>query len=561
MFEQSYVVRSLDVLARERAEARSIRVNFDFESWLRRAGRILLRILISIAVGGAYGWFSPEYALPTAGLLGALILGLRWHQVVKAALPAEKFYRFFPASAETIWRARFASYWKSSAWLIGDGVSVVVWLTFEGKTSIVGGLALLPSVMAFVVWMTALPLFLAFVFAAFRPPLWLIPLGLIGSKESVRHFWEQAARFTPGGWLYFLTASTLNEGQRLLLGVGMLALGAAVIQPLAAALERRVRRQEEGADIPESAPLARTRAPLQKVMRRRAVITPPSIENGLARSVLGNETWNPFPGPQTLIEKLFWRTLNARQRTVAKVIWPAGFQWRRRSPAHWAPFVICPAVVAAMRRMGYSDSAVYIVLLGATWVLVFFAPVLPGTGFIFQNLFLSGRSAARCALLPVTFSEISSILARCQTVRAVSALWVGAGFGVLCGLACGLSPLAGAVSGVGLVSISYALMPYAMISRISSLMANRGKRGILVPYGIVIVGAGLFGLLSTMLQLCFALIPSLQSGDPIAILLIGIVLAAIFRLIGWLFLKLVLVFVERSLLDAVVKPPKGKVLS
>jgi len=279
---------------------------------------------------------------------------------------------------------------------------------------------------------------------------------------------------------------------------------------------------------------------------------------GEARSVLDGEDCAPFPGPKTFADKLFWRTLSDRQKMIARLLRPLGFRWNIGHPAILR-FAASLVAIAVTIRLVSSSEYTWLALAAGTTAVFMFAPPLPGYQFIFQRLYLGGRCATRCQLFPVSVSEICSVLSRCQTIRAAAAWWIGAAYGALAWSIMGAPVRVGVAAGLSLILISYGFHPLVLVAKLSRVTRDRGRRFAFFPSLFVVGLTAVIGLIATLVSIIamimFGTEPSRVLSSLLLMLLFMLSFAAALRFSGWILLKIYLLMIERSWLDAVVKIP------
>jgi hypothetical protein len=259
------------------------------------------------------------------------------------------------------------------------------------------------------------------------------------------------------------------------------------------------------------------------------------------------------------MERLFWQTLNERQRLVAKLIWPLGLRWNKMR-RHLYFLAACSLAVAAGLRLLSLTMLVWLALFYGSLFLFVLAPILPGYDFALQPLLLGSWRAARCLLFPVSLSEICVILHRCQTIRVAGACWIGATYGALAWLIMGLNIRDGSSAGLSIIFLSFGAHPFAMLAKLSALTQTDCRHLVSVPIVLILTIAVIFALVGSVAGV---LIPAILVTDPPQshyFILIVFAFALAWRFIGWALLKIYLLFIERSWLDAVaeIKPAKRK---
>ena len=358
--------------------------------------------------------------------------------------------------------------------------------------------------------------------------------------------------FVPAGWFYHFTRSALDPAARLLIGVAALGCGAALITPLATVLERRVIRREEDADATDSAASLRGVPPDESSEAPDWIPQPDEVPMGQARALLEDDEWGVAIEPQTPLERFFWRTLNARQRLVSKLIWPLGFHWNKPHLAFFKTAVGSLALAGVLRLLSFTGPAWGMLALGSI-TLAAFAPIFPGFGFVFQALYLSGRCAARCQFFPVSITEISRILLRCQAIRAAAACWIGAAYGALAWLIMGQPIGIGLSAGLFLIFLSFGFCPFSLIWKLRSLTEGGGRRWTSIPSVLLLLATLFFGLIGIITGIVIMYMLALEPPKTLYLVPLLLAFALAWRVIGRGILMLYLLMIERSWLDAVVK--------
>jgi hypothetical protein len=308
-------------------------------------------------------------------------------------------------------------------------------------------------------------------------------------------------------------------------------------------------------------PLTESRTPSRSTPQ--PIITP----LGQARSLLEDDHWTLFSAPQSLPERLFWQSLSERQKLVGKLIWPLGLHWKRARPVLFRAAGVFLATAGALRllsftpfvslagAMGFSFTAVgwFVIAMGSL-LLFAFAPILPGCEYVFQPLALSGRIVPRCQIFPVSISEISAVMHRCQSIRSASACWIGAAYGALAWSIMGLSVGIGASAGLSIILLSLAFHPFTLIAKLANLTHIGGRRWASFPNVLIFFITVIFALLGFLFVM---MVPTMLATDPpvsfYAMLPAVFAIAVVLRFVGWAQLRIYLIFIERSWLDAVVE--------
>ena len=565
MFERRLTLKTLSKLARERGKARATHIPVSFKPQVRRVNVAILRLLVCAGIGAGCAYLPSESASALMGYLGFVVLLFQWNRVALDSSIPPPFFSLYPASAERIWTFRFQRFGLISLWIPAGALAIIFAQTINHQTSVRLGLASIPSALAFGASMIVLPLLLVICIRSPVPrqlaflvmvlgglPLLILPknapiLFAAYLRSVAAFFW-----FIPAEWFNHFTRSALDPAARLFIGVAALGCGAALIKPLATVLERRVIRREEGADVTDSAASLRGAPPDESSEAQDWIPQPDEVPMGQARALLDEWEWGVALEPQTSLERFFWRTLNARQRLVSKLIWPLGFHWNHSQFAFFKTAVGTLALAGVLRLLSFTGPAWGTLALGSI-NLVAFAPIFPGFSFVFQSLYLSGRCAARCQFFPVSITEISSILLRCQAIRAAVACWIGAAYGALAWLIMGQPVKIGVSAGVFLIFLSFGFCPFALIWKLGSLTRNCGRRWTSIPSDLLVAATVLFGLIGIITAIVIMYMLALEPPKTLCLVPLLLGFAVVWRLIGRGILKLYLIMIERSWLDAVVK--------
>lgn len=554
MFSQRSTVRTLDRLARERGAARGIYISL---SW-RWVG--LFWVMLRIGIAMIIGWVAVVTSDPTtaacAGTWGLFMLATRWIAMTNGSLLPGFQYPFLllPVATERIWATRLRSWNLASLWNAGDAGAIIVFMVVWGLIPLPEAWSYVPGSLALCSCLATLPLLGALTFRSTRIPGWLGMIALLAGillllEEKIPRVTAMATDLmtlvswlVPGGWFYQLTQSPFGSLTRFLLGSGVLALGVFLQRPISKALERRILREEEEADKGDAEVYFPSEDGDEPNKAIPAAVTPV----GQSRETLASENWVPYPEPSGIAEKFFWRTLNERQRLIARFIWPWGFRWRKSTMSTLKMASASLAAASALRFFSWEIPS-NISLVVAAVTLFYVAPLLPGYHFVFEKLYLGGRFAARCQVFPVSLSEINQLLHRCQTIRAVTSLWVGVACGALGGWIAGVGFRNGAAAGVALILLSFALHPIVLIAKFSDIMRSSGARWsdfLALPLLLAALVLGLVGLFS-----CFIGFLGSET-NPFAIFWVALI-ACLSRLVGIGILRAYMLLIERSQLDGV----------
>ncbi|MGB8356355.1 MAG: hypothetical protein WCD79_20825, partial [Chthoniobacteraceae bacterium] len=337
MFEKRATTRSLNKLARQRGKALRVKIRHNPRPVILRLFQAAIRLIFPFGAGVICVTSPTNIAYTLIGMLGLGGLLLRWNRVAMDSAPPPAFLSLYPISAEHIWAIRFRIYLLSSLWNVVDAVALISLFGALKLISLHAAWAAVPGALAYAAWMTMIPPALALVFPSLNPKRLFTLVSVAGglfaftAKEmpvaliaGVTKWAALLAWWVPAGWFYHFLRAGIPQWYGLLLGTLALVAGTLPIRFLAAALERKMIRREEDADTSDERATLVGAVEEEGGYEEEVANQPPTTPRGEARAQLEEEDWGTFPGPETFLEKFFWRRLNERQRTVAKLMWPHG---------------------------------------------------------------------------------------------------------------------------------------------------------------------------------------------------------------------------------------------